>query len=691
MAKTYRIYPSEGSRTLYPVDFGLGYLDKSHVYVYKGNLLEDHTIQTQYAWINDNQIELSTPLLEGEQLVIRRITPKNQLINNYEDGSRLIEKNLDDSYKQSLMVIEELQDGLINVDVVKDLDMRGFQIKNLGAPSHELDAVNKQYVDDLVFGDIGDNSKEEIKLGSELEDGVFEFNSLEYVTDTEPRSIDVFLNGCLLYRDLDYVETSSTSVTLLVNVEADDIVSARNSAISIVTQIDNILPVNSIKGLNNVRLAESLQYSVASFYANGLRGGGIFVWRPDLPKSTHNGGWRLAPEAIEAWDGTSGDIETLLDWTGSGNGVFERKLVGFVSPMIYGAIGNGVSNDAPSIQRCLDNHRGIMFEAPPSVYRIESPLIIKFNNMHIVGQGRLVTRIQKIGDASPNLSVDYIDTGDSVNPNKTYDFNTDCIFALVPQESNGRIRHFKLADIGLWGSEADRTVHIDMPLCAYVDIENVDAIVGKSFVKSMGSSFVINYTNIRSASFTFHFELGGQVINHLFTRCYASGGSGTGLGNEIGYLIRRGAGITFNTCDVDGLNFGWDFRGSANVTMVGSNTEARNTHIRMSDDSTCTIVGGRFALSANNTNFGQTTSSHFALSGNAQCTARGIKLDFFDFTTGGQSVSPRSIARLQGTSKLHIEDISRTPNSEAFVTETLATVDTVFKESVFGEVFDRKP
>jgi len=110
MAQTVRDYTSDGIQVLYPVNFDLGYIERSHVYVYTGEI-GDFETQLDYTWMNSSQIQLTTPVLAGNKVWIRRIVPRNVLMNDYENGAILQQQNLDDSYKQALMILEEYQDG----------------------------------------------------------------------------------------------------------------------------------------------------------------------------------------------------------------------------------------------------------------------------------------------------------------------------------------------------------------------------------------------------------------------------------------------------------------------------------------------------------------------------------------------------------------------------------------------------
>lgn len=242
---TIRYYPKEGSRTLYPVDFRLGFLDRSHVYLY---IDENPETQIGYDWINDGQISLKAPIPDGKTLKIQRIVPKT-LFNDYNNRARLSEQNLNDSLLQSLMLHEEVLDGFLGEEfrlqssrlILKylsmegDIDMQGNRIFNLPLPlaAHEPvrltdleNALGFLPTDLFTAEDL-----EEIKLGVEIPTGTFEFDTIEYTVGKDVRELDVFLNGSLLYRGPDYTETSSTSITLtpdvLSELQEDDIISVR--------------------------------------------------------------------------------------------------------------------------------------------------------------------------------------------------------------------------------------------------------------------------------------------------------------------------------------------------------------------------------------------------------------------------------------------------------------------------------
>lgn len=154
MAFTIRTRESDGTTTLYPIDFDIGYLRREHVYVYQGEP-DQYQNQLSYVWVNDSQIELDTPVPQGQEFHIRRVVPRDDIINNYTDGAVLRELNLDDSFKQAVMILQEVEDGFVSPDefrVVTKLDMGGNRLTNVGNAVEEQDAIPLVQAQGLLAG-----------------------------------------------------------------------------------------------------------------------------------------------------------------------------------------------------------------------------------------------------------------------------------------------------------------------------------------------------------------------------------------------------------------------------------------------------------------------------------------------------------------------------------------------------------
>lgn len=95
--------------------------------------------------------------------------------------------------------------------------------------------------------------------------------------------------------------------------------------------------VTSLKSLTTAPQTDTI-YNVIGFYADTTKGGGRLVWQPSASKSLHNGVTHYAPEALTAWAGTQADIATLLNWTGTGTGVWVRVGVDVVLFEMAGAV-----------------------------------------------------------------------------------------------------------------------------------------------------------------------------------------------------------------------------------------------------------------------------------------------------------------------------------------------------------------
>lgn len=139
--KTHKSTVSDGTQSLYDVDFDLGYLDKTHVYVYAGTDNSLYETQLEYVWQNDTQIELTNqneyPV--GTVINIRRVVPRDDLYVTYKNSVGINETNLNEGNLQALMLIEEQDDGFKPDAYTEKQDMNFaglYTVKNL-APAEE--------------------------------------------------------------------------------------------------------------------------------------------------------------------------------------------------------------------------------------------------------------------------------------------------------------------------------------------------------------------------------------------------------------------------------------------------------------------------------------------------------------------------------------------------------------------------
>lgn len=99
-----------------------------------------------------------------------------------------------------------------------------------------------------------------------------------------------------------------------------------------------IIPVDGLKSLDafTTNLVNRLTFDVQGLIAGTEIGGGRFIYDSSRDKSTQNGGTVVAPEAIEAWDGTLSDIDTLHNWSGAGLGCYVMQVGEELSSDVFG-------------------------------------------------------------------------------------------------------------------------------------------------------------------------------------------------------------------------------------------------------------------------------------------------------------------------------------------------------------------
>lgn len=141
-------YTSDGSNRNFNVPFQ--YLSKPHIEVRL-----DGVITQAYTWLNDSTIQLNSAAASGVVVELRRNTPKETRLVNFQDASVLTEKDLDVDSEQCFFVAQEAIDqAVLALYVGSDnkIDAEGSSIKNLPEPTSDDEVANKQYVDSVALG-----------------------------------------------------------------------------------------------------------------------------------------------------------------------------------------------------------------------------------------------------------------------------------------------------------------------------------------------------------------------------------------------------------------------------------------------------------------------------------------------------------------------------------------------------------
>lgn len=150
-------YKGDGGTITFAVPFP--YIARRHVRVLVNNE------ERPFTWSNPGMIIVSgdTPP-SGSVVEVKRITPRDQRLVDYVDGTVLREFDLDLSDIQLLYLIQEDMDVLIDTlvfDHVKDAwDARGKRIINLADPIEDQDAVTLAFVKKYINGGGGGGGEE---------------------------------------------------------------------------------------------------------------------------------------------------------------------------------------------------------------------------------------------------------------------------------------------------------------------------------------------------------------------------------------------------------------------------------------------------------------------------------------------------------------------------------------------------
>lgn len=119
-------------------------------------------------------------------------------------------------------------------------------------------------------------------------------------------------------------------------------------------KIKDLLYVQSISSLLDLKPYDGMRVDVVSFYAGKGKGGGVFVYNQTIPRSSHNGITIVSHTAV--FDGTQANAHSFLTQTGfSDNGCWVRLLdEPVINVFMGGAIADNATDDYPCCQAVHD-------------------------------------------------------------------------------------------------------------------------------------------------------------------------------------------------------------------------------------------------------------------------------------------------------------------------------------------------
>jgi ribosomal protein L29 len=134
-------YTADGNTSTFAITFS--FIDSTHVKVFL-----DGVATTNFTVSGSNVVMNSNPA-NATVVMIKRETPTNARLVDFQDGSVLTESDLDKSADQNFFIAQEINDesqSALKLGVDDTYDAQNKRIKNVADPVNNNDAVNKGFI-----------------------------------------------------------------------------------------------------------------------------------------------------------------------------------------------------------------------------------------------------------------------------------------------------------------------------------------------------------------------------------------------------------------------------------------------------------------------------------------------------------------------------------------------------------------
>lgn len=329
MFHSIRDYPSNGTDKEFAASFDLGYLAQADVHVFwytppVGNELPVLTEipNTDYVWLDAVTIELDVAQPAGRVVRLQRLTPSTELLVDYTNGSVVSESNLDTSQLQSIMIAQEAQDAS---DIA--LDVAGGVISDASTALAQSAAAQAAAASAVTTANAAAaqaaaaDAKAEEALAAVEAAGVASFNGR---------------SGIVVPVDGDY--TASMIPTAEGGVDVQEFIERLKNNVSLAEganrvhradrHFDNISSLFGVTGRYAGDTVSTESY-LSGWGATtlGAKGGGRYIWHPNVAKSQHNGVTIISPTVPNG--GSVGSLSGFYAKTGEsdpgGSGVWKLE------------------------------------------------------------------------------------------------------------------------------------------------------------------------------------------------------------------------------------------------------------------------------------------------------------------------------------------------------------------------------
>lgn len=147
MANSLMQLVSDGNLSVVPLT--IKFFEQSHIGVY----IDDVALPTagySYAWSGATTITITPAVSAGVQVSIRRQTPADYVLHEFQAGAVFSETSIDDNFRQDLFLLQEAKEQSLVTDLFTDVDMHGNKVRNLGSAVSGGDATPLSQVQQIV-------------------------------------------------------------------------------------------------------------------------------------------------------------------------------------------------------------------------------------------------------------------------------------------------------------------------------------------------------------------------------------------------------------------------------------------------------------------------------------------------------------------------------------------------------------
>tara|TARA_B100001057_G_scaffold490357_1_gene578454 strand:+ start:2019 stop:4034 length:2016 start_codon:yes stop_codon:yes gene_type:complete len=213
-------YTADGNTSTFAINFN--FIDSTHVKVFL-----DGVSTTAFSITGSNVVMNSNPS-NGVVVLIKRETPTDARLVDFQDGSVLTESDLDKSADQNFFIAQEISDdsaGTMGLDNADNFDALSKRIVNVADPVNNNDAVNKGFISTNL-----PNINTVAGISTQVTNVA---NNLSAITTANSNSTNVNT----VATNIASVNTVATNITKVVAV-ADDLAEAVSEVVTVADDLN---------------------------------------------------------------------------------------------------------------------------------------------------------------------------------------------------------------------------------------------------------------------------------------------------------------------------------------------------------------------------------------------------------------------------------------------------------------------